>query len=88
MENLKVLLNSLRTEVQIAEGRLYKTPEPQWTEDDKTKVWHDLALTRYEHYWLMWRLRVHLRSYEQVEWSEMKDVLTKILTRLEKEWAP
>ena len=58
----------------------------QWTYEDKTKIAGVLPLTKYQLHWLMWRIRVHLRSYEQIEWSEMKDVLTDILKLLEGEW--
>jgi hypothetical protein len=57
-----------------------------WTHDDKTKIIATLPMTKYQLHWLMWRIRVHLRSYEAFEWSEMKDVLTVILKQLEEEW--
>ena len=56
--------------------------EPQWTPDDHQPK-YTLQLSEYERYWLVWRLTVHLRSYRQYEWSEMKDSLTTILKRLE-----
>lgn len=56
--------------------------EPQWKPEDK-ELRHQLALSNYDLYWLYWRLVVHLRSYEQYEWSEMKDALNSIVQRLE-----
>jgi hypothetical protein len=59
----------------------------KWSYDDKTLNIATLQMTKYELYWLMWRIRVHLRSYEATDWSEMKDILTVILKRLEEEWS-
>jgi hypothetical protein len=41
-----------------------------------------LALSEYERHWLECRIEVHLRSYEAVDWSEMKEVLQTVLTKL------
>jgi hypothetical protein len=58
----------------------------KWNYEDKTVNIATLSMTKYQLYWLMWRVRVHLRSYDAMEWSEMKDVLTIILKQLEGEW--
>ena len=59
----------------------------KWSTEDKTKVICSLNLTKYQLYWLMWRIKVHLKSYEHFEWSEMKDVLQSVLVMLEGEWS-
>lgn len=41
-----------------------------------------LALSEYERHWLECRIAVHLTSYEAVDWSEMKEVLQAVLTKL------
>ena len=56
--------------------------EPQWKPEDK-ELRHKLELSNYDLHWLYWRLVVHLRSYEQYEWSEMKEALNSIVQRLE-----
>lgn len=56
--------------------------EPLWKEEDHLPR-HQLTLSEYERHWLYWRLVVHLRSYEQYEWSEMKEALQGIITKLE-----
>lgn len=61
--------------------------EIRWTVSDKTDVLCTINLTKYQLYWLMWRIRVHLKSYENFEWSEMKDVLQSVLTMVEGEWS-
>lgn len=58
----------------------------KWLPQDKTEIMCHIGLTKYQLYWLMWRVRVHLKSYEHFEWSEMKDVLQIVLTMLETEW--
>ena len=57
-----------------------------WSLEDKTETICHIGLTKYQLHWLMWRIKVHLRSYEPMEWSEMKQVLEQILVMLEKEW--
>lgn len=59
----------------------------KWSYGDKNDYVITVLMTKYELHWLMWRVRVHLRSYDAMEWSEMKDVLTTILKRLEGEWS-
>jgi len=52
-----------------------------WTEADKQPCIM-LPLSKYEAHWLYWRLKVHLRSYEAMEWSEMKEVLECLVKRI------
>jgi hypothetical protein len=59
-----------------------ETQEPRWTAEDHLPR-HQLTLSEYQRYWLYWRLVVHLRSYEQYEWSEMKEALQTIIKQLE-----
>ena len=54
----------------------------KWSAADKEPS-IDLNLSRYEAYWLWWRLNVHLKTYEAMEWSEMKEVLQCLMKRLE-----
>ena len=54
----------------------------KWSAADK-EASMTLNLSRYEAYWLWCRLEVHLRSYEAVEWSEMKEVLQCVLKKIE-----
>ena len=55
--------------------------KPEWQPADHIPK-HILWLSEYQRHWLEWRLIVHLRSYEAMEWSEMKQVLTDILAQL------
>lgn len=41
-----------------------------------------IKLTPHEAWWLEWRLRVHVRSYRIVQWTEMEGILNKIIQRL------
>ena len=41
-----------------------------------------LSLSEYERFWLECRISVHLRSYEALEWSELKEVLEGVLVKL------
>lgn len=41
-----------------------------------------VALTLHEAWWLEWRLRVHLRSYRAMEWTEMETIVSEIVRRL------
>jgi hypothetical protein len=52
-----------------------------WSVEDKQPSL-SLALSKYEAYWLWWRLKVHLRTYENFEWSEMKEVLECLIQRI------
>lgn len=53
-----------------------------WSAADKEPS-INLPLSKYEAYWLWWRLKVHLKSYEALEWCEMKEVLQCLMKRLE-----
>ena len=55
---------------------------PQWLPADYV-VDKQLVLSRYQLYWLKWRMIVHLRSYEAMEWSEMKEVLEQVIKLIE-----
>ena len=55
--------------------------KPEWQPADHIPK-HVLWLSEYQRHWLEWRLMVHLRSYEAMEWSEMKQVLTDIVAQL------
>ena len=54
----------------------------KWSAADK-EASMSLSLSKYEVYWLWCRLEVHLRSYEAMEWSEIKEVLQCLIKRLE-----
>ena len=54
----------------------------KWSAEDKAPGYINLPLSKYEAYWLWWRLRVHLKSYYMVEWSEMKEVLECLIQRI------
>lgn len=53
----------------------------KWSVEDKLPSLQ-LELSRYEAHWLWWRLKVHLKSYESMEWSEMKEVLECLMKRI------
>ena len=69
-----------QTLIAVAEEQI------NWNLQDKSEIMYHLPLTKYQLYWLKWRIIVHLRCYNQFEWSEMKDVLEIILKQLEGEW--
>jgi hypothetical protein len=52
-----------------------------WSPEDK-QPFIQLSLSKYEAYWLWWRLKVHLKTYEHFEWCEMKEVLECLITRI------
>ena len=52
-----------------------------WSPQDKLPS-ISMELSKYEAHWLYWRLQVHLRSYEAMEWSEMKEVLECLTKRI------
>lgn len=89
MLDLKDLLKAVVKEKPERKEALLAIVEEdvKWSYSDKNDYVVTVLMTKYELHWLMWRIRVHLRSYNAMEWSEMKDVLTTILKRLEGEWA-
>lgn len=54
----------------------------KWSAADKEPS-IELNLSRYEAYWLWWRLSVHLKTYEALEWSEMKGVIQCLIQKIE-----
>lgn len=89
MFDLKSILKDIKVEEKAERKRaLIGIVEENivWSGADKLEPIIHLSLTKYQLYWLMWRVRVHLKSYEHFEWSEMKDVLEVILAKLEEEW--
>jgi hypothetical protein len=85
MDELNDILNEIGKSTEPSRPRPDLAIAPRWTEADKQKSF-SLQLSKYELYWLMWRIEVHLRSYEDTEWSEMKDVMMGLLKELKEIW--
>lgn len=76
-------LRAERPSLDISGGMADPLEKPiKWTAEDKVQNL-TLILSKYEAHWLMWRLKVHLRSYEALEWSEMKEVLECLVMRIQ-----
>jgi hypothetical protein len=71
----------VRSGGRVSGNPAFDSPPSIFSEADKLPS-YSLALSEYERYWLECRIDVHLRSYEAVEWSELKEVLQSILTKL------
>lgn len=79
--SLDEILDELSHEsTPVPKRQLQEEPLPEFTDADK-QISLSLPLSRYELHWLHWRLVVHLRSYEALEWSEMKEVLQCLVKR-------
>jgi hypothetical protein len=59
-------------------------PAPTWSEADKSPSL-SITLSPYEVYWLSQHLDIYLREYGEHEWSEMREALTSLRTRLDKD---
>jgi len=89
MFDLKDILKKVKVDEKVErKATLIQAVEshPTWTLKDKTEAVCNIALTRYQLHWIRCRIRVHLRSYEALEFSEMKTVLNEVLVLMENEW--